>query len=170
LFPTSSSRRVRPSLKSLILSMLVVGFAAYTVVSLLDGEAYLSLMLALVIALGILAYRNSSLQSRLPEPHGRGRPAYVGVAQMRRTGVLMVIGGILVVVIPIASVSFLPPLYFFTVIFGIIIGFPSSEVLFFLRVNQLETRLGGVLRSVTEESDAEGEQLLIKTVRIERTT
>jgi hypothetical protein len=170
MFPTSSSRRVRPSFKSLLFSVLIVGIAAYTLLSLLDGEAFLSLILALGIALGILAYRNSSLQSRLPEPHGRGRPAYVGVAQMRRTGILLIIGGILVVVIPIASVSFLPPLYFFTLIFGIIIGFPSSEVLFFLRVNQLETRLGGTFRSVTEESDADGEQLLIKTVRIERTT
>jgi len=167
MFPTSPSSRLRPSLKSLSLSVIVVAVSSYVVLGLLGLAAYPSFVLALAIAVVTLLYREAGLRSRLPEPFGRGEVSTLTAGDMRRTGILIVIGGILLVVVPVASVSFLPPLYFFTLIFGIVIGFPVSEVVYFARVAMVERRLGGVLRTYTAESDAGGEEMLIRSVRLE---
>jgi len=142
--------------------------AAYLSAIVLGASSGLPLLEALLIAAGVAAYRYRSLRSRLPEPQGRGRESRIGPAQTWRTALLIILGIVLVVAIPVASTAFLPPLYFFSLVFGIVLGFPASEIAFYVLVLRLERQLGGRLLSITEETEEDGAEILVRKVRLER--
>lgn len=168
MLPVSPRRRVRPSSASVVLSAAVFVLAAYLLGVLLGQYSGFALLLAFIILAGVATYRYRGLGSSLPGPQGRGRESRVGPAQVWRTGLLMILGIVLVVAIPVVSTAFLPPLYFFSLLFGIVLGFPASEIVFFVLVLRLEKRLGGRLFTITEDAEEDGVEILIRTVVLER--
>lgn len=140
----------------------------YLAIFLFEYIFYLPLLVALAIMFAITFYRMRGLRVRLPKPYGSGMPVYVGPRQTARTGLLILLGGIVLIVLPLASVFFLPPIAFFTLVFGLISGLPLSEIAFFIAIVYLERLSRSSLFSLTEESERDGKTLLIKTVEMRK--
>ena len=64
------------------------------------------------------------------------------------------------------TVFLLPPALAFALIFGLMIGLPLSNALYFAEVSLLEKKVGGEIYSVTEESEADEVAVLRKSFEI----
>jgi len=155
-------RRARPSSLSLGLSVAVASCASFLVLYLFEGLFYFPLALALLTAAAVFLYRSRSLRRRLPEPHGEGKEETIRARQMARTGLLMILGGIAFVVLPLTTVFFLPIL-FFILYLALPLGLALAEVLQFAWITRLEAKAGAEVYSITEETQLDGKDALIKS-------
>ncbi len=163
MFPSVPGRkRARPSLPSVGLSLVIAVAALYLVVYLFEGSAYVPISVALLMAAGVYLYRSRRLRKRLPSPHGDALPETIGARHMARTGLLMVVGGLAFVVLPLASVFFLPIL-FFILYLALPLGISLAEVLQFAWISRIEAKAGAEVYSITEETELEGKPALVKT-------
>jgi len=168
MFASGRDRRVRPSKKSLVLSLLVSAGGLYLSVWAFGYLAYLPLTVSLLVALVAFAYRTRGLRSGLPEPYGRGKATTTDTAHATRIGLLMTLGGVLVTLFLFGSVFFLPPIFFLTVVFGIIVGLPVNEIAFFGLVERYEWKTETRIFQVTEETEHEGRAALVKSLEMRR--
>jgi hypothetical protein len=109
MFSQEGERRARPSIKSLLLSVLVFSGVIYlSATRFFFYDTYLPLGVALVIALAVFAYRSRNLREKMPEPYGKGRTSTVDAKAALRSGILLSVGGGLSLVGLMGSVFFLP--------------------------------------------------------------
>jgi hypothetical protein len=163
LFPTvPRRRRARPSPISLGFSVVIAAFVSYLVLYLFEGFSYIPLSLALLTAATVYLYRSRSLRRRLPAPHGDGRPDTIGARQMTRTGLLMIVGGLAAVVLPLATVFFMPVI-FFVLYLALPLGIALAEILQFAWIARLEAKTGAEVYSITEATEVDGKDAIVKT-------
>lgn len=111
-------------------------------------------------------FRVRGLRMALPEPYGAGRVSTIDAKSTVRSGLMIVLGGVLALVVLLGSVYLLPPHVFFAAVFGLVAGLPLSEVVFFLQVALLEKKANGRIFSISEESRRGDEPVLVKTVEL----
>jgi hypothetical protein len=167
MFTTSRKRRARPSWLSLGLSLLVFTATIWlAVTTVFYYYVYMPVIVALAISTAVFLYRARSLRARMPAPYGGGEPTIVTLKAAMRSGILLTVGGGGSLVGLMATVFFLPPVISLSIIFGLIIGLPLSEILFFTLVTRYERRSGTSVFFVNEETEIDGETALVKTVEM----
>jgi hypothetical protein len=168
LFSPAYRRRVRPSRRSLGLSVVVCASALFMAGSqvFFFYQFYMPILATASVCLVVSWFRVRGLRMALPEPYGAGRVSTIDAKSTVRSGLMIVLGGILALVVLLGSVYVLPPPVFFATVFGLIAGLPLTEVVLFLQVVLLEKRANGRIFSVSEESRRDGEPVLIKTVEL----
>jgi|GEM_PF-706592 hypothetical protein len=161
-------KRLRPTLKSLGLSLIVCPSALYLGWSLFGYLFYAPLLASLAVALVIVWFRMRGLRSALPEPYGNGRVSTIDASAAARTGFLIILGGILLMVGVMGSFYFLPSEYMalFVLVFGLMAGLPLNEIVFFALVTGLERKSRSRIFAVTEETSESGRTVLVKTVEL----
>lgn len=165
--PQGGRRRARPSLKSIALSVLVLIGSIYAVTTVfLLAYIYVPIAAGGVIALAVFAYRGRILFERMPPPYGKGRTSKVDAKSALRSGILLTLLGGLSLIVLMGSVFFLTPDLFFTLLFGVIIGLPLSEVFFFALTSIYERRSRARIYFFSEETGTEDEPLLLKGVEV----
>jgi hypothetical protein len=165
LFPTGYSRkRVRPSYWSLLLSLAICGIALYYTIYLFEGYSFIPLLILLAVTVGITWYRYRDLKLKLPRPYGSAKAVLLGPRGATRQALFFILAVILLVAILVTSLYFLPPLAFFSLIFGLTAGLPLTEIVFFGLLVRLEMVSSSRIFSVTEESEENGKEILTKTV------
>jgi len=166
MFPTGArAKRARPSLLSLGLSLAVAAFVSYLVVYLFEGSSYVPVSVAVATMAVVYLLRSRGLRRRLPTPHGAGLAETIGPREMARTGALMVLGGVAVTVLPLATVFFFP-VVFFVLYLALPLGLSLAEILQFAWIARLEAKTGAEVYSVTEPTEVDGKSALIKTVSL----
>lgn len=130
------------------------------------SDIYVPLAGALIVSFSVTWFRFRGLRSGLPKPYGRGRRSSIDAKSSARSGLLIVLGGILCLVVVMGSVIFLPPVAFFALVFGLTAGLPLEELVFFALVARLERASRTRIFSVTEETEEGGEEVLVKTVEM----
>lgn len=159
-------KKVVPSLKSLTLSLVVFSISTGLALYLFEYEFYMPLLVALAVACLLSYVRFRSLRSRLPEPYGKGLVTYSDSEQAQRMGLLLIAGGVLLIVVPIASLAFLPPLYFFSLIFGIVSGLPAVEILYFAGVSMMQRSYSSTFVSMTERTEKDGAEVVVRWLEV----
>jgi hypothetical protein len=165
LFPTGYSRkRVRPSYWSLLLSLAICGIALYYTFYLFEGYSFIPLLIVLAITVGITWYRYRGLRLQLPRPYGSAKAVLLGPHGATRQALLFILTVILLVALLVMSLYLLPPLIFFSLIFGLTAGLPLTEIVFFGLLVRLEMASNSQIFLVREESEEKGKEILTKTV------
>ena len=166
MFPTGAkAKRARPSLLSLGFSVVVAGLVSYLVIYLFEGSSYVPLSVALATAAVVYLVRSRGLRRRLPAPHGRGLVETTGQREMARTGALMILGGVAVTVLPLATIFFVP-IVFFVLYLAFPLGLSLAEILQFAWIARIEARAGAEVISVTEPTEVDGKSAMIKTATL----
>ncbi|MGD0395403.1 MAG: hypothetical protein ABSB26_00650 [Nitrososphaerales archaeon] len=166
MYVAGARRRVRPGVKSLILSSAVCPAALYLASGLPFDGFYEPLSATLLVSIAVSWYRVRGLRRSLPEPYGRGGVTTVDPDSATRSGLLITLGGAVLMVGLMGSVFFLPPVAFFAVVFGLTAGLPLSVIVFFVQVSRLERISQGRIYSVIEETEVDEETVLRKTCEI----
>ena len=166
MFPSGDRRRVRPSVRSIAVSAVVLAGSLTLASQVFQYYVYAPLLAAIGISLSVTWFRFRSLRSMMPEPYGGGKRSSIDAKKAARSGILIVLGGILTLVVVMGSVFVLPPVAFFALIFGIMAGLPLEELLFFGLVTRLEKKSETRIFSVTEETGEEESTVLVKTVEM----
>jgi hypothetical protein len=165
MFPTAGRRkRARPSMLSLGLSIIVAVVAVILILDLFGEFYYAPLYAAVVVGLLVLLLRSRGLTRKVPHPYGAGMEDVVSPRAAVRTGILMIVGGVALVVIPLASIFFLPVAVFFAIYLALGLGISLGEVFQFAWVTRLEARTGAEVYAISEEARVEGEDAIIKRV------
>lgn len=164
MLPTAPGRRrARPSLASLAFALVVAAVSLYLIALIFGTFAYIPIGVG-VLSLGVVFfYRSTSLRRRLPPPLGQGREETTSSARMARTGALIVAGGLALVVVPLATVFVFPTL-FFILYLGFPLGLSLAEVAQFAWVSRLEAAARAEVYSVTELTEVDGRDAIIKRV------
>ncbi len=169
MFEPVYMRRARPSIASLAFSLAVCGAGlAFTVYAGLFGALlYVPLAIAAVIGIAICAYRFGGLRASLPKPYGEGRVTRIDATATYRHGVLIMVGGVLALVAMFGSVYLVSPfILFFPLVFGLMIGLPLSQALYYASVMRLEERAKGRIFVMTEEVTENDQAVLLKTAEL----
>jgi hypothetical protein len=162
-------KRVRPSLKSLFFSVVVCLAALYLTLFLgpFGSGAYVPVLIAAVIALGVSLLRLRGLLAGLPPPYGRGKVTRIDSRRTARDGVLLILGSAFLIVALFGSVLVVKPSeFFFPAIFGLMLGFPLSVAVFFGFTAGLESRTKSRIFSVAAETKEGGKAVLVKSVEL----
>jgi hypothetical protein len=157
---------VRPSIKSLLLSLVVCVAALYFALFLFEGDFLFPLAASIGVAGALTWYRMRNLSQSLPSPYGNGKLSVLNAASSLRSGILIIVAGAALTLGLMATVYFLPPLVFFTLVFGLAGGLPLGEVVFFALVTRLELKSGRRIMAVTEEADENGKEAYVKTLEL----
>lgn len=169
MFEPVYKKRVRPSLKSLFFSA-AVSSAALCVTVLLSSYSfavYAPFLIAALVALGVSLFRLRGVRSGLPLPYGKGTVTRIDARRTARDGLLMVFGTLLLTVALFGSVFVASPtVLFFPVAFGLMLGLPLSEVIFFGLTARLESLSGSRIFLITEETTEEGKAVLVKSIEL----
>jgi hypothetical protein len=167
MFSQEGERRARPSLKSILLSVLVFSAVIYLAATrFFLYDVYMPVGVSLVISLVVFAYRSRNLRQKMPEPYGKGKTSTVDAKAAMRSGILLSVGGGLFLVGLMGSVFFLPSEVFFAILLGVIGGLPLSDIFFFALTTQYERKSGCRVLYVTNETTIEGETALVKSVAL----
>jgi hypothetical protein len=161
-------RRLRPSLKSLGLSLLVCPSALYIGWLFFGYYFYVPLLASLAVALALAWFRMRGVSASLPEPYGKGRTTTIDADAAARSGLLVVLAGILSSVGLMGTVFFLPADIFFVVVVGLMAGLPMNEIVFFALVARIERKCRSRIFSVTDETSQGGKDVLAKSVELAR--
>lgn len=165
MFSQEGERRARPSLKSLLLSVLVFSAVVYLAATrFFFYDTYLPLGVSLVVSLAVFAYRSRNLHEKMPEPYGKGKTSTVDTKAAIRSGILLAVGGGLFLVGLLGSVFFLPSEIFFAILLGVIAGLPLSDIFFFALTTRYERKSGSRIFYLTDETMVDGETVLVKSV------
>ncbi len=162
--PDRSRKRLRPALWSLAFSTAVVLTSLTVALFLFEYDAYMPLTATAVISLSVALFRVRRIRPRLPPPHGSGRASSTDTARSTRQGVTIILLAVLLIFVPYATIFFLPPLVFFALIFGLIAGLPLTELVLFAWVTFLEGRSKGRFYTVSETTEEDGNEVLVKSV------
>lgn len=168
MLTSNERRRVRPSVKSLGLSVLVCPVALYFAFLLFGYYLYVPLGAALVVAAAAVWFRTRRLRAGLPEPYGKGKASTTDTKKAAREGLLTLLVGALATVGLLGSVYVLPPPVFFTVVFGLAAGMPLNEIALFVLVTRLERTSGSRIFLITEEIEDDGKPALLRTFEMGR--
>lgn len=148
------------------MSLVVCPSALYLGWVLFGDLFYAPLLASLAVALALVWFRMRGLRSGLPEPYGNGKVSTIDAASAARSGMLIILGGILSMVLLLGSVYFLPWLAFFVLVFSLMAGLPLNEIVLFALVARLERRSQSRIFSVTEETSQNGKTVLVRTVEL----
>lgn len=129
-------------------------------------EVYMPIIAALIISSAVLCYRARGLKEAMPEPYGRGKASTLDAKATERLGILLAVGGGLSTVGLMASVFFLPPEIFFSVLFGVTAGLPLSQVFFFTFVTWYERKSRKKIFFVNEDASVGKDEVFVKTVEM----
>jgi hypothetical protein len=152
--------------KSLVFSLLVTSAVAYLGWELFLYYLYEPLIATAIVALLVAWFRFRGLRSGLPAPYGRGRVSIIDEKASMRSGVLLVLGGIISVGGLMASVYLLPPELYFIVLIGVVAGLPLSQAVYFALVASVEAKSHSRVFLATEETTRDGADVLVKTVEM----
>jgi hypothetical protein len=166
VFISGHRRRARPSVKNLAFSLVVSFAVVFLGWELFVGKLYEPLAAAGAIALLVTWFRFRGLRSGLPSPYGQGKTSVVDEKVAMRSGVLIVLGGILSVVGLMASVFLFPPEYYFVLLLGVIAGLPLSQVLFFALVSGVESKSRSKIFLLAEEKTKDEKTVLVKSIEM----
>lgn len=168
MFGSDQRRRLRPTLKSLGLSLVVCPSALILGWSLFGYLFYAPLLASLAVALAVVWFRMRGLKSALPEPYGNGRVSKIDARTAVRSGVLIILAGVLSLVVFMGGFYLLPSeaFFLFVLVFGLMAGLPLSEIVFFALVTRLERKSKSRILAVTEETSENGKTVLVKTVEL----
>ena len=169
MFRSGGKRRVRPSLKSLALSLVVCPAGLY-LATFLPFDTFLEpLGATLIIALAVDWFRFRRVRQGLPQPYGKGLSTLFDSAAMARSGMLLIVGGIVLVVGVLGAsllVPLIPPAVYFAMVFGLMAGFPLSEIVFFGGLWMLERSAKGKIFEIVEDAEEDGQRVLKKSLEI----
>lgn len=158
-------RRLRPSLKSLGLSLVVCPSVLY-VGWLSFYDFYVPLLASLAVAFVLAWFRMRGVSAALPEPYGRGRIVTIDANATARSGRLVVLAAVLSLVGLMGTVYILPPDIFFVVVIGLMAGLPMNEIIFFGLVTRTESKCRSRIFSVTDETSQGGKDVIVKSVEL----
>lgn len=165
---SAGRRRVRPPLKSVGLSAVILPVAVYFAYLVFGDYVYVPIAAAVVAASAVVWVRFRGLRAGLPEPYGRGRDSVLDAKQAQRQALLLVLAGAAATIGVLGTVYVLPAVVFFVLVFGLAAGMPFSELLFFAAVRRLESASGSSIYQVSEEVEENGRPLLVKSLRMVR--
>jgi hypothetical protein len=165
---SQKSRRIRPSLASFGAAWVFLGLTIY-LTSVLVEELLLAavIVVALLLGLGVCFYRVRGLASRLPEPFGKGLVSEVSLRRTTIQGALLVAVGALVLMVPFMALYFFPGAVVIMGVLTLMGGLAASELLTFFWVSRLERITKGNILQITELSENEGKQVLLKSVELQ---
>jgi len=170
VFRSGGKRRVRPGIKSLALSCFVAPAGLYLSASLPFRTFLEPLSATLIIALAVSLYRFGRVRERLPQPYGLGKTSVYDPSAMARSGMLIILGGIVLVIGVIGSSLLvpllIPPDAYFSMVFGLMAGLPLSEIVFFGLMSAVERSAKGRVFEISEETEEDSETVLKKTLDI----
>jgi hypothetical protein len=129
-----------------------------------SGSVYIPVLgMALIAALPSI-YRLRNLRRGLPEPYGRGRVSVIDTKSAIRSGMFMVLGGIVCVVFLLGSIYFVPAFAVFAMMFSLAGGLPLSQVVFFIMVFTVErASRSRIFEVVTDETTDDENPRLTKS-------
>lgn len=164
MLSSGKRKRVRPSPAGLALSTAVLAGALAYSAEVFHYYVYLPVAVGAAIALAVLGLRLRGLRSGLPEPYGKGSVSRIDAKAAARSGLLFAVLGIVAIVGVFGSVFFLPAIAFFSLVFGVTVGLPMEELLFFSLVSRIERASGTRIFRVTEEVGQGGEEILENSI------
>lgn len=129
-------------------------------------DFYIPLLASLTVALVLAWFRMRGVRAALPEPYGKGRTKTIDADAAARSGLLIVLAGILSLVGLMGTVYILPPDIFLVVVIGLMAGLPMNEIVFFALVTWTESRYQSRIFSVTDETSQGGRDVLVKSVEL----
>ncbi len=162
------TRRLRPSTVSFGAACVFLALAVYLASALVAGPP-LAAMLAItpLIGLGVCYYRVRGLGSRLPAPWGKGKVSYVSLRRTTLQGALIVVAGVAFLMVPFVALFFIPGGVVILGILALMGGLATSELLTFVWITRLERALKGKIIQITELSEEEGKQVLLKSIELQ---
>jgi hypothetical protein len=168
MFDSDQRRRLRPTLKSLGLSLVVCPSALYLGWYLFGYLFYDPLLASVAVALVVVLFRMRGLRSSMPEPYGNGRVSTIDANTAARSGLLIVLAGMLSFVAIIGGFYFLPSeaLALFVLIFGLMAGLPMNEIVYFALVTRLERKSRSRIFAVMQETSESGRVVVVKSVEL----
>ncbi len=167
MFSLPGRRKVRPSKASVAWAIIVLAAALLLAPELFAGLSYLPVAAMVCVAAPLAAFRLRSLRQGLPEPWGKGRASVLDSRSTYRSGLLMLVGGGVLIVLLFGSVFFIPPIDFFIILFGISGGLPLSVVLYYAGVRTVEMKSKSTIFIVVEEEPMEdGQTKATKTLEM----
>ncbi len=158
--------RVRPSKKGLALSASTFGVALLLAFVLPFSSFFEPLAGIVIVGAVLTAFRWRNLRRSLPPPHGGGRVAVIDARRAARTGMLITFGAGAMIIGLFGIVYLLPPELYFVVLFGVMAGFPLSQILYFAILSTMEKAYGGRIYRITEEAEEGGETVLRKSLEL----
>ncbi len=167
MFEPAYRRRAKPSARNLVFSLVVFAAAlTFTLAAGLFGSrVYLPLAVGAASALGVAFVRTRGVRLGLPKPYGSSRVIRIDSKRSARDGLLLVLGGIVVILGLFGSVELVSPfLFFFPVTFGLMMGLPLSQALFFALVSRLEGATHSTIFIITEDITENGKEVLLKSI------
>ena len=169
MYETGYRKRIRPSLRSFSFStaFFLAALCATIVLDPFGNAIYFPILIAALVASGVSMFRLSGLRSSLPPPYGKGKVTRIDSRRTARDGILILLGGVLSMMGLFASVLLVrPALFFFPATFGLMLGLPVSQVIFFGAVTRFENASGSKIFSITEETTEEGKEVLVKSIEL----
>jgi hypothetical protein len=136
--------------------------ASSLILELFGALYYAPFYVAIIVALVIFRWRSRSLRRKVPPPYGEGTEEVISARAATRMGLLMIAGGVLLLVVPLASVFFVSVVFLFTLYLALGLGIGLAEILQFAWVTRLEARAGMEIYSIAEETQVEGQDAIIK--------
>lgn len=162
-------KRARPSVRSLAFSLAVCLLGVYFTVTagLFGALLYVPLAVAVGVGLAVCAFRSRGLLLSLPSPYGRGKITRIDARSTYRDGILLMVGGVASVAGIFASVYFVSPfILFFPLTFGLMIGLPLSQPLYYASVRYFEGISKSRIFVMTEEVTENDRTVLLKTAEL----
>ena len=166
MLDVGSRRRLRPSLRSLGLSLLVCAAALVLMVRLFSYPFVVPLVSIAIVTSSVSWVRRRGIGSSLPPPYGKGRVSVVNAKSSQRSALLLMVGILSATVVLFGTAAVLPPEVFFSIVFGLMIGLPLAEIVAFVEVSRIEGRSRSRAYSVTDEKEDDGEPVLVKSVEL----
>jgi hypothetical protein len=140
--------------------------ASSLILELFGALYYAPFYAAVIVALVVFRWRSSGLRRKVPPPYGEGTEQVVSARAATRMGLLMIAGGVLLLVVPLASVFFVSVVFLFTLYLALGLGIGLAELLQFAWVTRLEARAGVEIYSITEETQVGGEDAIVRSVAL----
>ncbi len=164
MLQSGDRRMVKPSVRSVVFSLAVALIALVVARYYFPSDYYVPVASAIVVSLGVTWFMHRRLRPYLPAPYGEGKTSSMDAASTMRSGLLLIVGGIVCLIGVFGSVYLLPPPVYFSVIFGLMIGLPLAELFYFGLVNRLERSTMTKIYWVTEEKNEGDDLVLLKSV------
>jgi hypothetical protein len=162
------SRRIRPSVASFCAAWVFLGVTIYLGSILATGPVLAAVIAAaLLVGLAVCSYRVRGLVSRLPEPLGKGLVSEVSLRRTAIQGALLLAVGVMVLMVPFVALFFLPGAAVILSVLGLMGGLAISELFTFFWIARLERIAKGAIVQITEVSEKDGKQVLLKSLELQ---
>lgn len=162
------TKRIKPSLKSLAVAAVFLAVALYLAAVLVEGLPLAVVSLVVLLAGASVCYsRVRGVVPRLPAPYGKGLVSEVTLRRTQIQGALIIVAGVSLLFVPFIALFFLPGAIVILGILALTGGISFSEFLTFYWISRLERRTNGTILLVTELSENEGKQVLMKSMELQ---